>query len=231
MSHTTLAERGLSDACVEFRGLRQLTLVLYDVTTLFFQVEREDEYRKPGHWKERRREPQIVIGLLVDEHGFPLLLHSFEGNRVETSTLVPVLDAFRRAHPDISVSVVCDAGMLSASNLVALEDAGYGFIVGSRVAKTPYDIAEYRNEGGELHDGQIFDTQGWFGRSGSRRRRRVIYRYRQKRASLDLRNIDRRVCPAKCVRGWGVSGAAPGRGRPERRSINERFKENERGRD
>ena len=180
----------LSEACVTFRGVEQLTLVLYDVTTLFFQVEQEDDYRIPGLSKERRWEPQIVIGFLVDERGLALQLHSFEGNKAETLTLVPVLDAFRRAHPNVTVSVACDAGMLSAANLTALEDAGYGFIVGSRIAKTPYDIAEYQNGGSELADGQIFDTTGWFGRAGSRRQRRVVYQYRQKRARLDLRNIE-----------------------------------------
>lgn len=125
-----------SAACVTFRGTAHLTPVLYDVTTLFFQVEQEDEYRKPGLSKERRLEPQIVVGLLVDERGFPLQLHSFEGNKAETLTLVPVLDAFRAQHPEVTVSVACDAGMLSAANLLALEGAGYSFIVGSRIAKT-----------------------------------------------------------------------------------------------
>lgn len=194
-----------SDACVEFRGVDQLTLVLYDVTTLFFQVEKEDEYRKPGLSKERRLEPQIVVGLLVDERGFPLQVHSFEGNTAETLTLVPVLDAFRAQHPDVTVSVACDAGMLSAKNLTALEEAGYGFIVGSRIAKTPYDIAKYQNDGGELADGQIFETMQWFGRGETRKQRRVVYQYREKRARLDLRNIDKQVEKARRV----VAGQSP----------------------
>lgn len=195
----------LSDACVQFRGVEQLTLVLYDVTTLFFQVEKEDDYRKPGLSKERRLEPQIVIGLLVDERGFPLQVHSFEGNTAETLTLVPVLNAFKAQHPDVTVSVACDAGMLSAANLTALEEAGYGFIVGSRIAKTPYDIAEYQNDGGELTDGQIFETRQWFGRGDTRRQRRVVYQYREKRARLDLRNIEKQVEKARRV----VNGTSP----------------------
>lgn len=189
----------ISDACVSFRGVAELTLVLYDVTTLYFQIEREDAYRKPGLSKERRLEPQIVIGLLVDERGFPLQVHSFEGSTAETLTIVPVLDAFRRAHPEVRVSVVCDAAMLSAANLVALEDAGYGFIVGSRIAKTPYEIAERQSEGEVLSDRQIFDTAQSFGAPGQRRRRRVIYQYREKRARLDLRNIEKQVEKAKRV--------------------------------
>lgn len=192
-------------ACVAFRGTEQLTLVLYDVTTLFFQVEQEDDYRKSGLSKERRLEPQIVIGLLVDERGFPLQVHSFEGNTAETFTVVPVLDAFRAAHPDVTVSVACDAGMLSAANLNALEDARYGFIVESRIAKTPYDIAEYRHAGGELTDGQVFETLQWFGRGETRRQRRVVYQYREKRARLDLRNIEKQLEKARRV----VAGKMP----------------------
>lgn len=195
----------LSGACVTFRGVEHLTLVLYDVTTLFFQVEQEDDYRKPGLSKERRLEPQIVVGLLVDERGFPLQVHSFEGNTAETLTLVPVLDTFRRQHPEVAVSVACDAGMLSAANLTALEDAGYGFIVGSRIAKTPYDIAEYQHGGGELSDGQVFESTQWFGRGDTRRERRVVYQYREKRARLDLRNIDKQVAKARRV----VDGVSP----------------------
>lgn len=199
-----------SKACVEFRGTEQLTLVLYDVTTLFFQVEREDDYRIPGLSKERRLEPQIVVGLLVDERGFPLQLHSFEGNKAETLTLVPVLDAFRAQHPDVTVSVACDAGMLSAANLLALEDAGYSFIVGSRIAKTPYDIAEFQNDGGVLKDGQVFESTQWFGRGDTRRQRRVVYQYREKRARLDLRNIEKQVEKARKVVA-GTSAVKKGR--------------------
>lgn len=195
----------VSEACVSYRRVDRLTLVLYDVTTLFFQIEKEDDYRKPGLSKERRLEPQIVVGLLTDEYGFPLQVHSFTGNTAETVTIVPVLDAFRKAHPGVSVTVVCDAGMLSAKNLTRLEDAGYDFIVGARVAKTPYDIAEYQAGGGEIRDGQIFETQQWFGRSENRRCRRVVYQYRHKRARLDLRNIDKQVEKAERV----VSGGAP----------------------
>jgi hypothetical protein len=54
-----------------------ITLVLYDVTTLYFEVQKEDDYRIPGMSKERRLEPQIIIGLLVDQNGFPLELQSF----------------------------------------------------------------------------------------------------------------------------------------------------------
>ena len=69
----------------------QASLVLYDCTTLYFEIEKEDKLRKVGMSKERRVDPQIQIGLLVDPAGFPLEVHCFEGNKAETRTLIPVL--------------------------------------------------------------------------------------------------------------------------------------------
>ena len=57
-----------------------VSLVLYDVTTLYFEAEKEDDLRKVGFSKERRVDPQVVVGLLVDRGGFPLEIGCFEGN-------------------------------------------------------------------------------------------------------------------------------------------------------
>ena len=91
--------------------------------------------------KERRAGPQVQVGLLVDPGGFPAEVHLFEGNKAETATLIPVLSAFAQRHGVRGMVVVADAGMLSAANLNVLEDAGFGFIVGSRITRAPYDLA------------------------------------------------------------------------------------------
>lgn len=75
-----------------------LGLILYDVTTLHFEAEKEDSLRKVGMSKERRVDPQVQVCLLVDRPGFPLEVHCFEGNTAETSTLLPVLNGFRERH-------------------------------------------------------------------------------------------------------------------------------------
>lgn len=66
-----------------------VSLCLYDVTTLYFEVEKEDDLRKVGYSKERRVDPQVVVGLLVDRAGFPLEVGCFEGNKAETTTILP----------------------------------------------------------------------------------------------------------------------------------------------
>jgi hypothetical protein len=61
----------LSAACASHARLGPASLVLYDVSTLYFETDKGDGFRAPGFSKERRLEPQITIGLLADQTGFP----------------------------------------------------------------------------------------------------------------------------------------------------------------
>jgi transposase len=136
-----------------------VSLVLYDVTTLYFEAEKEDELRKVGYSKERRVDPQVVIGLLVDRRGFPLEIGCFEGNKAETLTIIPIVKQFQERHGLADMVVVADAGMLSATNLRELDEAGLRFIVGSRVTKAPVDLeSHFRWHGDAFTDGKIIDT-------------------------------------------------------------------------
>jgi hypothetical protein len=136
-----------------------ISLVLYDVTTLYFEAEKEDDLRKVGYSKERRVDPQVVVGLLVDRDGFPLEIGCFEGNKAETATIIPIVKQFQSRHNLADMVVVADAGMLSAANLRELDEAGLRFIVGSRVTKAPADLASYfRWHGDAFTDGQLIDT-------------------------------------------------------------------------
>jgi hypothetical protein len=136
-----------------------VSLVLYDVTTLYFEAEHEDALRKVGYSKERRVDPQVVVGLLVDRQGFPLEIGCFEGNKAEKLTILPVVRQFQDRHGLEAVVVVADAGMLSAANLADLDEAGLGFIVGSRVTRAPVDLeSHFRWHGDAFADGQVIDT-------------------------------------------------------------------------
>lgn len=180
----------VSTLCFDQAVAGNLSLVLYDVTTLYFEVQQEDSYRKPGLSKERRLEPQIVIGLLVDQSGFPLGLHSFEGNTAETKTILPVIESFCSQHTIHHMTVVADAAMLSVNNLSALAQAGHRYIVGSRLHKIPYDIAEYQKTQ-TLRDQQIIISQ--------HKTYRIVYQYRTSRAALDVKNIQKQVTKAQKI--------------------------------
>ncbi len=150
----------IATACFEHASRRgDISLILYDVTTLYFEAEKEDELRKVGYSKERRVDPQIVVGLLVDRRGFPLEIGCFEGNKAETLTIIPIVKQFQERHRLADMVVVADAGMLSAGNLRDLDDADLRFIVGSRVTKAPKDLeSHFRWHGDAFTDGQFIDT-------------------------------------------------------------------------
>lgn len=210
----------LAKAMVAYRSATTglASLVMYDVTTLHFEAKDEDKLRKVGLSKERRDDPQIQVGLLVDPEGFPLELHMFEGNKAETTTIIPVLQAFQERHGLTDLVVVADAGMLSANNLNAIEDAGFRFIVGSRLTKALYDLQEhFDTKGNWFTNGQVLESTRVMGTGKNARERRVVYQWSAKRFARDNRNInlmERKALavaegksPMKKVRFLKVSGA------------------------
>ena len=195
-----------------------LALCLYDVTTLYFEAEREDDLRRVGYSKERRVDPQVIIGLLVDRHGFPLQVGCWEGNRAETTTIIPIAEAFQAAHGIEDLIIVADAGMLSAANLTTLDDARLRFIVGARTTRAPGDLeAHFHWEGDAFTDGQVIDTIT--PRRGSRSERdksrkaepvwdphthpgswRAIWAYSKKRAARDNQTLTAQANRARAIR-------------------------------
>lgn len=157
-------QRGYRDqiaaACFDHAAASgDVSLCLYDVTTLYFEAENEDALRKVGFSKERRVDPQIVVGLLVDRNGFPLEIGCFDGATAETTTILPIIKTFQARHGVADMVVVADAGMLSASNLRELDKASLRFIVGSRATKAPGDLQSHFAWNGEVFtDGQLIDT-------------------------------------------------------------------------
>jgi hypothetical protein len=189
----------ISAACAAHTGLGPASLVLYDVSTLYFETDAGDGFRESGFSKERRLEPQITIGLLTGADGFPLMVSAFEGNKAETKTMLPVIEAFMAAHDLPDVTVVADAGMVSEANQKAIEAAGLSFILGMKIPHVPYAVAQWRREhpGQDIPDGHIF-TQPWPAGPGGGRRDPVIYDpYKADRARRTLRGIDEQVRKAE----------------------------------
>jgi hypothetical protein len=104
-------------------------VVFYDVTTLYFEAERADDFRIPGFSKDgKTQNPQIVLGLLVGANGTPLAYEIFKGNQFEGRTMIPVLEAFAKRFRLSKPVVVADAGLMSKDNIAELERLGYQYI-------------------------------------------------------------------------------------------------------
>jgi hypothetical protein len=202
--------QALSAACAAHAGVGPASLVLFDVSTLYFETDAGDGFREPGFSKERRLEPQITLGLLTDAAGFPLAVEAFEGNKAETATMLPVINAFKAAHHLCDVTVVADAGMISEANQVALQAAGFSYILGARIPFPPDVVREWRDEHpDEAVPDQLVLTQPWPATSSEKARgipdRVVHYQYRHDRARRTLRGIDEQVAKAQRA----VEGHAP----------------------
>ncbi len=195
-----------------------LALCLYDVTTLYFEAEKEDDLRKVGYSKERRVDPQVIVGLLVDQAGFPLQVGCWEGNKAETTTIIPIVEAFQAAHGIEELVIVADAGMLSAANLKSLDDARLRFIVGARQVRAPGDLeAHFHWAGDAFTDGQLIDTVTPKRGSGPKERDRslraepvwdpdthpgswrAVWAYSKKRVARDTRTLTAQENRARAV--------------------------------
>ena len=112
----------------------EINVVFYDVTTVYFEIDNEDELRKTGFSKEgKHRNPQIVLGLLISKNGYPLAYDIFEGNKFEGHTMLPLIDAFKEKYDLSQLVIVADSGLLSNKNVIELQEKSYQFILGARI--------------------------------------------------------------------------------------------------
>lgn len=120
-----------------------LSIVFYDVTTLYFEAEQEDGFRQNGFSKDGKHEqPQIVLGLLVSTGGYPLTYQVFEGSMFEGHTMLPVIEAFKERYQLGQIVVVADAGLLSDKNIKAICQKNYQYILGARIKNEPETIKQ-----------------------------------------------------------------------------------------
>jgi len=120
-----------------------IQMVFYDVTTIYFEAESEDELRKTGFSKDgKHRNPQIVLGLLVSTGGYPLAYEIFEGNKFEGHTMLPVIEQFKEKYKVEKLAVVADAGLLSKDNVTQLQQRGYEYILGAKIKTESEQIKE-----------------------------------------------------------------------------------------
>ena len=119
-------------------------VLFYDVTTLYFEADYEDDLRKPGFSKEgRHKNPQVILGLLVSLGGYPLAYCIHEGNKHEGHTMLPVVTEFVRKYRLEDFIVVADSGLMNGDNIADLEANGYKYIIGARIKTESRQIKEW----------------------------------------------------------------------------------------
>ena len=123
--------------------LKNITVVFYDMTTLYFESGDEDDFRKIGFSKDGKfQNPQIMLGLLVGEFGYPIGYELFEGNTFEGHTLIPVLEKFQKRFNLLKPIIIADSGLLSKTNIQQLKAKNYEYILGARIRTSDSKLSQ-----------------------------------------------------------------------------------------
>jgi transposase len=162
----------------------QITIVFYDMTTIYFEASDEDDLRKAGFSKDgKHQNPQIYLGLLVSLGGDAIGYEIFEGGIYEGHTLLPFIERISKKFNLPKPIVVADAGLLSIDNISLLEQNEYKYILGARP----------KNETNKIKQ-QILETRlenNTYKVIKKDNKTRLIISYSDKRAAKDQHNRER----------------------------------------
>src|SRR4030042_6515036 len=153
----------------------KISIVFYDMTTIYFESDEEDDLRVRGFSKDGKHQlPQIYLGLLVGVNGYPIGYDIFEGNIFEGHTLIPVMEHFQEKFELSKPVVIADAGLLSKENIAELKEKGYLYLLGAKPKNEEDELKNLITEL-ELENDQ---TSEFIGADSSR----LIISYSSKRA-------------------------------------------------
>ena len=180
----------------------EIILTFYDVTTLYFESESEDDLRRIGFSKEGKiARPQIQLGLFTTLEGYPLSFEIYEGNKYEGHTLIDILKKFQdKFELKDKPIVVADRGMLNNDNLAYLENNGYKYILAAKTKSISNDLKEKISNLTFIDDGTIHTLK--FNKDISYKddedkkqtiniNQRLVLSYSSKRAKKDKYNRDK----------------------------------------
>jgi len=161
-----------------------VSVVFYDMTTLYFEASDEDDLRKTGFSKDgKAQNPQIFLGLLVGLGGYAIGYDIFEGDTYEGHTLIPFLEKISKKFNLSKPIIVADAGLLSNENIKALKEQGYEYIIGGRLKNETQKIKQLILSK-RINDGKVIQIK-------KQENTRLVITYSSKRATKDQFNRKR----------------------------------------
>lgn len=132
----------LNDAVQKQYG-RDHELAYYDVTNYYFEIDEEDEFRRKGPSKEKRPNPIVQMGLLLDSKGLPLAFHLFPGNQSEKLSLNPILNRVKEKYGLGRLVVVADKGLNCGDNIAYQIASGNGYVYSQSIRGADREFKQY----------------------------------------------------------------------------------------
>ena len=128
---------------VRAKYTRDTSLVYYDVTNYYFEIDEQDELRRKGVSKEHRPDPIVQMGLLMDNEGIPMAYELFPGNTNDCMTLLPIIKRIRRQYGTGKAVVVSDKGLNTQKNAYYLANSRGGYVFSQSVRGGSADLKKY----------------------------------------------------------------------------------------
>ena len=170
---------------------QNISVLFFDVTTLYYEAFDEDDLRKCGYSKDRKdNQLQLVIALTVNTQGFPLHVKVFAGNKFEGHTMIPCMQDMITRHQLKDFIVVADSAMVSTKNMDDLDSVGLKFIVGARLGNLSAKVFDQVVSSVPRMDGSLC-------RFGLRQGRFLIVGYSARRANKDRTDRNKQVARAE----------------------------------
>lgn len=110
----------------------------FDCTNFYFEIDREDDFRRKGPSKENKKEPIIGLGLLLDSHQIPIGMKMYPGNESEKPVLRDVIDQLKSQNNVTGKTIhVADKGLNCAQNIAFSRKNGDGYLFSKSVKGLP----------------------------------------------------------------------------------------------
>ena len=132
------------------QGLRDVSLVFYDVTNYYFESVNFDGFKERGVSKENKDTAIIQMGLFIDNRGIPITYELFPGNTNDLSTMRPILEKVKKDFNLGKITIVADKGNNSKANLALIDGYGDDYIISQRI----------RNRG-NIYSSIVLDDEGY----------------------------------------------------------------------
>lgn len=133
----------------------------FDSTNFYFEIDKEDSFRKKGPSKENRKEPIVGLGLLLDANQIPVGMKLFPGNQSEKPVIRNIIDDLKKRNSLSGRTIqIADKGLNCAENIFHALKNGNGYIFSKSVKQLPEtektwvllpnDYRDVKNVGGEV---------------------------------------------------------------------------------
>ena len=110
----------------------------FDCTNFYFEIDKEDDFRRKGPSKENRKDPIVSLGLLLDANQIPIGMKLFPGNESEKPVLRDVIQGLKKKNQITGKTIhVADKGLNCAQNIAYSKENGDGYLFSKSVKTLP----------------------------------------------------------------------------------------------